>query len=280
MATGPTALDDFIFDLNGYLILRGVVQPDLLARINAAFDRLPDIETGEWVGNSQRRDYTRDTGYELHNCIEFDPSFEELIDHPGWISHVWHYCGEERSYVEGVFIDENIASIRRSGGHHPVHSGGFGVPVRCQYKYEHGQFRCGQVNIIVAYTDIGPEDGPTMVVPGSHKSNFHHPLAGDYGKGDRMDALPGAIPVLMRAGDVLLFVDAIMHGGSSRTRTDGERRITIFRYGPSWATTRYGYQVSDELFARLTPERRHVMRPVPAISPGEKRIPESAPGNR
>jgi ectoine hydroxylase-related dioxygenase (phytanoyl-CoA dioxygenase family) len=27
----------------------------------------------------------------------------------------------------------------------------------------------------VALTDIGEGDGPTMVVPGSHKSNFPHP---------------------------------------------------------------------------------------------------------
>jgi ectoine hydroxylase-related dioxygenase (phytanoyl-CoA dioxygenase family) len=136
------------------------------------------------------------------------------------------------------------------------------------------------VNILVALTDIGPEDGPTMVIPGSHKSNFAHPLAGDYGRGDRMDTLPGALPVLLKAGDALLFVDALMHGGSSRIATVGERRITIFRYGPSWATTRYGYQVSDELYERLTPERRHILRPVPAIHPGEARIPESAPSNR
>lgn len=276
----PTALDDFFFDLNGYLILRNVLGPDLLDRLNAAFDRLPDIGTGEWVGNSQRRDYTRETGYELHNCIEFDPAFEELIDHPGYINHVRHYAGEEDSYVAGLFIDECIASIRRSGGHHPVHSGGYQVPVRCQYRYEHGKFRCGQVNIICALTDIHEGDGPTMVIPGSHKSNFPHPLAGDYGRGDRMDALPGAIPVYLNAGDALLFVDATMHGGSSRTKTEGERRITIFRYGPSWANTRYGYRPSDELLARLTPARRHILQPVPPISPGEARIPESAPHNR
>lgn len=275
----PTPLDDFLFDLRGYLVLENAVDPDLLGRLNDAFDRLPDIAPGEWVGNAQRRDYTADTGYELHNCVEFDPVFEELIDHPSWIHLLRHYCGEEQSYVEGLFIDECIASVRRSGGHHPVHSGGFKGALRGMYHYKNGVFRCGQCNILLALTDIGPGDGPTMVVPGSHKSNFPHPLAGDYAKGDRMDTLPGAEAVPMKAGDALLFVDGILHGGSSRTNTDGERRVTIFRYGPSWASTRFGYTYSDALLERLTPERRRILQPVPPIHPGERRIPDTAPGS-
>jgi len=186
---GPTPLDDFLFDLRGFLVVRDAIDATLLSRLNGAFDRMPPLEPGEWVGNAQRRDYTGDTGFELHNCVEFDPAFEELIDHPGWIDHARHYAGEERSYVEGLFIDECIASIRRSGGHHPVHSGGHHAAMRTQYRHEHGVFRCGQMNVLLALTDIGPGDGATMVVPGSHKSNLPHPLAGDYARGDRMDSL-------------------------------------------------------------------------------------------
>lgn len=89
-----------------------------------------------------------------------------------------------------------------------------------------------------ALTDVGPGDGPTMVIPGSHKSNLPHPNAGNYANLDRMDHLDGAVPVYLNAGDAVIFVDGIMHGGSSRTNTTGERRVTIFRYGVSWAATR------------------------------------------
>jgi ectoine hydroxylase-related dioxygenase (phytanoyl-CoA dioxygenase family) len=128
------------------------------------------------------------------------------------------------------------------------------------------------VNVLVALTDIGPGDGATMVVPGSHKSNLPHPLAGDYARGDRMDHLPGAVEVHVRAGDALLFVDAMMHGGSSRTNP-GERRVVILRYGPPWVRSRFGYTYSDELLARLTPERRRILRPVEPMVAGDRRIP-------
>jgi hypothetical protein len=267
-------MDDFLFDLNGYLILKQVVGPDLLSRLNAAFDAFPEIPYGHWWGNAQRRDYTSHTGYELHNVVECGQPFEELIDHPGWIDLVHRYCGEAGSYVDGLFIDEAIASIRKSGGHHPVHSGGFQGALRGAYHYANGAFRCGQCNIILALTDIGPGDGPTMVIPGSHKANFPHPQAGDYMKGDRMDALPGAVPVYLEKGDALLFVDGLMHGGSSRTNP-GERRITIYRYGPIWASTRFGYEYSRALLDRLTPARRKILQPVVQLRPGL--MPDGAP---
>jgi hypothetical protein len=77
-----------------------------------------------------------------------------------------------------------------------------------------------------------------------------------------MDHLEGAIPVIMRKGDALLFVDGLMHGGSSRTNEGGERRVTIYRYGPSWGSTRFGYEYSSALLERLTPARRRILQPV------------------
>ena len=276
--TTVTALNDYYFDLRGYLVLRNVLSPETLRQLNGAFDRFPEMKTGEWLGNAQRRDYNAQTGFELHNCLDCgDPAFDQLIDHAGWFSLVRHFAGEEGTYVQGVTIDECLASVRRSGGHHPVHSGGHDASVRTQYRFENGNFRCGQVNILMALTDIGEGDGATMVIPGSHKSNFAHPQAGDYARGDRMDMLPGAEPVYLAAGDALLFVDSIMHGGSSRTATDGERRVVILRYGPSWAKSRFGFHYSDALLARLTPQQRRILEPVPQLITGDPRIGVEAP---
>ena len=266
----PSALDDFLFDLRGYLVLEQAVDPELLDALNQSFDAFPPLEYGEWWGNAQRRDYNGATGYELHNCIEAGAPFEQLIDHSSWISYVRHYCGEEDSYVAGVFIDESIASIRRSGGHHPVHSGGYRGALRGAYHYNHGVFRCGQCNILLALSDVGPEDGATMVIPGSHKSNLPHPLMGNYATLDRMDALEGAIAVPLKKGDALLFVDGIMHGGGSRTNPHGERRVVIYRYGVSWGASRYGFTYSQALLDRLTPERRKILQPIAPLRPIER----------
>jgi hypothetical protein len=251
----------------GYFVLKNPASDELVNRLNQTIDDHPPVNFGEWIGHSQRRDYTKDTGLEMHQAIGLGAAFEELVDHPSWIKYVHRYCGEAGSYVDGLFIDESILSVRTSGGHHPVHSGGFQGALRGAYHYSNGVFRCGQCNIILALTDVHEGDGATMVVPGSHKSNFPHPLAGDYSKGDRMDALPGAIPLYLDKGDALLFCDGLMHGGSSRTNS-GERRVTIFRYGPVWGASRFGYSYSQELLDRLTPARKKIVQPVKPLLPG------------
>jgi hypothetical protein len=270
---GPTPLDDYEFDLRGFVVVRGALSADEVVALNDAYDHFPQLGNGEWYGNAQRRDYTADTGFELHNVLDCgDPAFDVLIDHPSWIDHARHWAGEEGTYVQGVMIDEAVATIREAGGHHPVHSGGHDASIRTQFGYRNGRFRCGQLNVLVALRDIGPGDGPTMIVPGSHKQNLSHPLIGDYARGDRMDDLPWAEPVYARAGDALLFVDACLHGGSSRTNP-GERRVIILRYGPPWARPRFGYTLSDELLARLSPERRAIMQPMPPHERGSTRVP-------
>ena len=78
--------------------------------------------------------------------------------------------------------------------------------------------------------------------------------------GNSVDGIEGAIEVHLKAGDALLFVDAIMHG-SARRMNPGQRRIAVYRYGPSWGSFRHSYRPSAELLARLTPQRRQVVLP-------------------
>jgi len=267
----PDGIDliDYLFDLNGFTILQNALEPALLVELNEAFDRFPrDMEQGQWWGNVQRLDNNGLAGMELQNIVEAGGPFEKLIDHPTWVNRLLRYCGERDTYVHGLFIDECFASVRRTGGFFPIHSGGQEAVVRNQYRVVNGLFRCGQVNILLALSDVGPGDGGTMVIPGSHKANFKHPGLGDSWQDRMKDKTPpaGAIEVNLKAGDALMFVDALMHGATERT-TPGERRVVIYRYGPSWGNTRYGYQYSPELLARLTPERRKILQPIPPRHP-------------
>jgi len=90
--------------------------------------------------------------------------------------------------------------------------------------------------VLMALSDIGPGDGATMVIPGSHSAHFPHPALDQYSmKADVMTLLndvKGAIDVHLRAGDALLFVDALSHGSAERNNP-GQRRIVVYRYGPS-----------------------------------------------
>ena len=101
-----------------------------------------------------------------------------------------------------------------------------------------------------------------MVIPGSHKSNLVHPVFnGDSSRSGSAEGIEGAIEVHIKAGDALLFVDCIAHGSAKR-RNGGDRRIAVYRYGPHWGHSRYGYEPSTSLLKRLTKERRKIIRPL------------------
>ena len=261
----PTAMDDYLFDLRGYLILRNAVDADHIANLNSTLDAVPPLEFGEWWGNVQRKDDNGHAGMELQNIVEGGEAFERLIDHPSWIVLIRRYCGEEGCYMQGLFIDECFASLRRTGGYFGAHSGGWQGALRGKYLYDDGRFRCGQVNILLALTDIGHGDGGTLVIPGSHKSHFEHPQVCQHPPfstyNDPMDTVEGLVEVHLNKGDALLFVDGITHGASERTNS-GERRAVIYRYGVSWGATAHGYAYSQELLDRLTPERRRILQPI------------------
>jgi ectoine hydroxylase-related dioxygenase (phytanoyl-CoA dioxygenase family) len=268
----PSELDNYLFDLRGYLIFNGAVDAAHLAALNATLDQYRDLEPQQWRNNVQRADNFHANGIELQNIVEAGDAFERLIDHPAWIEHMREYCGERGTFVDGLFIDECFATIRATGGFLPVHSGGHEAIVRTQYRYTRGKFHCGQVNVLVALNDIGPGDGATMVIPGSHHSSLEHPaFRGSFVERGAMDAVEGAVEMQLKAGDALLFVDGLAHGSATRTKP-GERRVAIYRYGGSWGATRRGYVYSEELLARLTPERRRILQPIVPL-----RAPMAAP---
>lgn len=266
----PTDMEIYLFDLRGYVVLKNALSQDEVAALNASIDNILPIEHGEWHGNVHAHGFGTGDGLNLQQIYEAGGPWERLIDHPSWIEKVKHFVGGEGSFdwLHGpLFIDENFANVREPGEAIPIHSGGHENVKRTQYLFRNGAFMCGMVNILMALSPMGPGDGTTMVIPGSHKSNFPHPnfaahsFEVDNASGDGME---GAVEVFMEPGDALLFVDAICHGSARRTNP-GQRRNAVYRYGPSWANFRHGYQPSEELLDRLTEEQRGIVQPLRQI---------------
>lgn len=277
-----TAHDEYLFDLHGYLLLKGVVDKPHVAQMNAILDEIvdqePPLAQGEWYGYVHSHTYSGNEGLNLQQIYEAGEPFERLIDYPGWIEKIKHFVGGAGTfdyYHGSLFIDENFANIRGPGEAIGLHSGGHTGTKRNQFRYHNGRFQCGQVNILMALTDIGPGDGATMVIPGSHKANMEHPDFDRFKMKEELTSVEGAegaVEVHMEAGDAILFVDGISHGSATRVN-EGFRRIVVYRYGPSWGNFRHPYEVSDELLARLTDEQRKIAQPQRPIKREPNRIP-------
>ena len=245
----PTPLEEYLFDLRGYLRLESAIGNAHLAELNSLLDTYLDLEPDQWRDWVYRHPGRGETRH-LHNLFEIGEPFERLIDHPSWLAHLNRFVGDD-----GLFIDESFADIRSEGAATRIHSGAHKRRIRTQFRYHDGQFRCGQINILLALSD-----GPTMVIPGSHKSNLLHPVFAE--DAESLDEVPAAVELPLKAGDCMA------HGSAHRTNP-GQRRVLIIRYGPHWGNDRYGFQPSPERITRLTPARRKIVQPLPPKVPPE-----------
>lgn len=255
---------DYLFDLQGYRVIDQALTPVQVAKINEWIDRQPQVPAGSWLGHVEVHSYQGNDGVNYQNVIEGGKVFEELIDSPAWIEEV-------RRYVEGdnpgLSINEAFLNVRGQGGFIGVHSGGHVASFIQSVRHLTGKWMVGQVNILMALNDIGPGDGATVVIPGSHKSHEIHPLLASGGHvAYRNDVAAseamGATEVHLKAGQAIMFTDAITHGSSPRVNP-GQRRIMVYRYSPSSLIPRFNYIPSDELLARLTPVQKAMVQPVP-----------------
>ena len=116
----PTPMEEYLFDLHGYTVIKGAIDLDHLRVMNDFLDALPSLEIDQWYGNIDVHTYGGIDGMNLQNIIEGGEIFERLIDHPAWIDLVRHYIGPH----DRPFINEGFINIRGQGGYIGVHSGG------------------------------------------------------------------------------------------------------------------------------------------------------------
>lgn len=263
----PTELERYLFDLNGYIVVKNALKKSEVNACNKIIDKLKNLKNGEWQGYIHGHNYGGKEGLNLQQIYEAGKPFEKLIDHPSWIHHMLEFVGGKGTFDHNhgpLFIDENFANVRGPGEAIGIHSGNPEGIQRNHYRYQDGKFHCSQVNILLALTDIGKGDGSTVVIPSSHKSNIQHP---EYktnvmkkNKITSAETMTASKEIYLKAGDVLIFVDSLCHGSAKRVNK-GERRIVVYRYGPSWGFFRHPYRPSKKLLKNLNKFQRQIVMP-------------------
>ena len=113
-----------------------------------------------------------------------------------------------------------------------------------QYREHNGDIWTSLMGVSIALMDSEPDEGGFCVLPGSHKGNF--PLPNDFRHGDS-DAFHEHIhkPVT-KAGDVIFFSEATVHGALPWIPHDAEkeRRLALYRFAPP--TLSYGRAYLEE----------------------------------
>lgn len=225
----------YLFDLNGYLIIRGVLTPEEVEEANAAIDNHAH-EMVERSDSSLRnaKEGTRFFGQgpgrmDLGRCLEWGEKdsrvFKSILAHPRLVP-VFHGIlgkGYRMDHLP-MILAQNAGSegFQLHGGTVDCTSGEYNPHLA--YHCHHGTIRSALLGCNVILRDHNPGDGGFCIVPGSHKSNFKMPKG--MVDGEKYEEF--VVQPASKAGDVILFSEGTVHGAKVRLAKQEKTRATPF----------------------------------------------------
>lgn len=211
----------YLFDLQGFLVIPGVLTSGELSELNEFLDAY-DLWTNAGHGRF-RGVWTNDPNYVIVGHLhEWDEPFRRLLADERILPYLVELLGRGMRYDHGhaLLMREGGTSLRLHGGHTPYDPSE-------SYLVKDGQMYNGLVAVSYALTDASAEQGGFAAIPGSHKANF--PCPREFLSFEEIG--PWVVRVPVSAGDVILFTEALTHGTWPWTGQH-ERRALLLKYTP------------------------------------------------
>jgi hypothetical protein len=275
----------YLFDLNGYLLVKGMLSRQEVVAFDAASDQLESyvaehIDDGPRMTGFAGIQYRFDERYGYHSYkntaggglqyivddfLNASPGFDLLVNHAKSMDYV-------KEMIAGpARIGSSELRYRYRSNQTDTHMGGR-MDLRNRYEFS-GQtqydsdamewrkrdFDLMAVRFLYAIHDVPLENGPLCVVPGSHKSNYFSPFS-DL----EPTCEPGMVPLPMEAGDAIIFTENTRHGGFPNL-LDRPRKTLHMMIGPMWAGSQSpihwneSVHVSKEAWARYNEAQRALL---------------------
>jgi ectoine hydroxylase-related dioxygenase (phytanoyl-CoA dioxygenase family) len=227
-----TEAERYLFDLNGYIVLRQVLTPSEVGALNQVIDRLPSETRGDRSSHAHRGFVAPATNGNAKDAeaqksssgmLDWGPEFRALVGHRKLVPYLAALLGDN------FRLDHHYAVFQRdlgtAGVPNPLHNGAVPFDPTSYYLVRDGHIHNGMIVVSIALTDAPTDTGGFCCIPGSHKSNFALPAA--LGDLDGPRSIARQVP--LQAGDALLFTEALTHGALAWHATT-ERRAVLFKY--------------------------------------------------
>lgn len=225
-----TPAQRYHLEIFGYVIVQNTLSHDECAQILEALQRI----------KAELRELTRERLphepfaqiNQLHHVfmgglLQADPVLTAFVSHPRLVGMAEELIGGEarlleyNAHINSRVPDATFDDAPRFGFHR-----GIDVPFGSHQK--NGLYHCNFVKTLTNLTDLGDDDGGTVVVAGSHKLDLSDAEMIQCAYADRSLIHQVVAP----AGSTLLFSETLIHA-TGQIRSDRERAVLIGGYGAS-----------------------------------------------
>jgi ectoine hydroxylase-related dioxygenase (phytanoyl-CoA dioxygenase family) len=238
-----SADDRFLFDNQGYLLVRGALSPDEVAHYLSLVEANKAREIA--TINEDPAQAAHQLNRPLSRMIDADVRFAALLDHPAAAPYLTEFLGEDYRHIDNDLYF-TYPGFKGGGWHRGVAAHPTGHVVD-------GTFICPMVKVFYCLTDVGPQQGEFVVVPGSHKSQYTVDMK-------RIDVPGQRVFDDVRAGDMIVFNEALLHNG--RPNPSEKTRITlIINFGRADAGPWPGYAPKPATLAAVSERQRQILTP-------------------
>jgi len=271
----------YLFDLNGYIVVKGVLSQEEVNECNAVIDKKGDstherldkalrnvnrVDSPSMAGSGARKD--------LGGILEWGNDsrvFRSILDHPKLKPYFHLLVGRGYRLDHLPFViaqDAGSEGFSLHGGTVDIANGLYNPSI--SYHCVNGTIHNNLLACSVVLTDHNIGSGGFCIVRGSHKSNFK--ANDDFINGIGKYANEFITQPVTSAGDVVLFSEGTVHGALA-WREQYQRRIALYRfanatscygrsYYPNWPTAMTQEMTPSQLAVLEPPYNQRLDRPL------------------
>lgn len=245
-----TAAQRYYLDVFGYVVVPSVLSPDECETIRGVLKRIQsEVRAPNYA--QTRSPYSPISPIDkphhtyLNRLIEGDPALTAYISHPRIVGMAEEILGGGARLVE--FNGQiNSRDPQANFSEAPKYDFHRGTDIPFSSHTWNGLYHSSFVKTLTYLTELGPDDGGTVVIAGSHKMVVpdEDSIAAAY-------ADPRLIhQVVAPIGSTLLFHETLIHA-TGQLRSERERAIIVSGYGVTMYPYWEGGEMSPEFLAMV-----------------------------